>query len=139
VKSVRCGATDVTESGVDLTGGAGCDLAITLSANGGQIDGQVQNESGNPAPGARVTLVAQGTRRDDLFKQTSTDVNGHFKITVVPPSNYRLYAWEEVDSNAVRYDPDFIKPFENQGQSIQISEGDKQTVNLKRIAAPPAR
>jgi hypothetical protein len=139
LKSVRCGTTDVTESGIDLTGGAGCDLAITLSANGGQIDGQVQDENGNVAPGAMVTLVAQGTRREDLFKQAMSDAGGHFRITTVAPGSYRLYAWDQVDFNAVRYDPDYIKPFENQGQSVQISEGDKQTVTLKRIAAPPAQ
>jgi hypothetical protein len=139
IKSVRCGTTDVTESGIDLTGGAGCDLAITLSANGGQIEGQVQDEYGNQAPGARVTLVAQGTRREDLFKQAGTDGNGHFRMTAVAPGSYRLYAWDDVDVNAVRYDPDYIKPFESRGQSVQISEGDNQTVTLKRIPAPPAQ
>jgi protocatechuate 3,4-dioxygenase beta subunit len=139
IKSAHCGTTDVTESGIDLTGGAGCDLAITLSANGGQIQGQVQDDEGQPAAGAWVTLVAQGTRRDDLFKQAVADANGNFKFPMVPPASYRLYAWEEVDGGALRYDPDFIKPYESQGQSVQISEGDKQTVTLKRIPKPPAQ
>jgi hypothetical protein len=139
IKSVRCGTADVTESGIALTGGAGCDLAIALSANGGQIDGQVQDENGSPAVGAVVTLVGQGTRREDLFKQATTDATGHFRMMVIAPGSYRMYAWEDVDVNAVRYDPDYIKPYENQGQSVQISEGDQQTVTLKRIPAPPAQ
>ena len=48
VKCIRCGPADVTESGVDLTGGAGCDLAITVSANGGHIEGTVEDDQGQP-------------------------------------------------------------------------------------------
>lgn len=48
LKSLRCGTTDVTESGIDLTQGAPCELTITMSANGGEIDGQVQDEGVSP-------------------------------------------------------------------------------------------
>jgi protocatechuate 3,4-dioxygenase beta subunit len=136
LKSARCGTTEVTESGVDLTAGGGCDLTITLSANGGQIEGQVQDDDGKPAQGTLVTLIAEGKRRGDASRMTSsTDSNGHFKMVGVAPGSYRLYAWEEVNLNAVLYDPDFLKPFESSGESVQISEGDRKSVSLKRIAA----
>jgi hypothetical protein len=134
VKSMRCGNTDVAESDLDLTGGGGCDLVVTLSANGAQIEGRVEGENGQPAPSTTVTLVAESTRRDDLFKMTMTDASGHFKITGVAPGSYRLYAWEEVDQNAVRYDPDFVRPFESLAKSLQIAEGARESVSLKRIA-----
>jgi hypothetical protein len=135
LKSVRCGTADVTESGVDLTSGGGCELAITMSANGGQIEGQVQDDKGQPVYGSvTVTLLAVGTRRDDLFKRTGADLSGHFKMTAIAPGSYRLYAWEQgVDINAVRYDPDYVKPFDGLGQSVQVSEGGRENVSLKVI------
>ena len=83
-----------------------------------------------------MTLVAESTRRNDLFKSTSADAGGHFKILGVAPGSYRLYAWEEADLNAVRYDPDFVKPFESLGKSLQIAEGARESVSLKQIAKP---
>jgi protocatechuate 3,4-dioxygenase beta subunit len=137
LKSVRCGTADVTESGVDLTSGGGCELAITMSANGGQVEGQVQDDKGQPAQGAMVTLLAVGTRRDDLFKVAGADASGHFKIAGIAPGSYRLFAWEQgTDFNAVRYDPDYVKPFEGSGQSVQVSDGGKESVSLKVIVVP---
>jgi hypothetical protein len=139
VKGIRCGRADVTESGMDLTGGAGCDLAINLSANGGQIEGQVKDDQGQPVQTVTVTLAAQGTRRTDLFKQATSDAGGHFKLVGIAPGSYRLYAWEAVDLNAVRYDPDFVKPYENFGQSLQIVEGARENVTLKPIGKSAVR
>jgi uncharacterized surface anchored protein len=139
MKSVRCGTADVTESGVDLTSGGGCELAITMSANGGQVEGQVQDDKSQPAQGAMVTLVAVGTRRDDMFKLAGTDASGHFKIVGIAPGSYRLYAWDGADVNAVRYDPDYVKPFETSGRSVQMSEGDKENVSLTLIVVPAAQ
>jgi hypothetical protein len=139
MKSVRCGTADVTESGVDLTSGGGCELVITMSANGGQVEGQVQDDKSQPAQGAMVTLLAVGTRRDDMFKIANTDASGHFRIAGIAPGSYRLFAWDGADLNGVRYDPDYMKPFEGAGQSVQISEGDKENVSLKLIAVPAAQ
>jgi hypothetical protein len=139
MKSVRCGTADVTESGVDLTSGGGCELVITMSANGGQVEGQVQDDKSQPAQGAIVTLAAVGTRRDDLFNVAGTDTSGHFKIVGIAPGSYRLYAWDGADVNAVRYDPDYVKPFEGSGQSVQVSEGGRENVSLKLIVVPAAQ
>ncbi len=133
VKGIHCGRADVTESGMDLTGGAGCDLAIDLSANGGQIEGQVVDDQGQPVKTVTVTLVAQGTRRTDLFKQTASDAGGHFQLVGIAPGSYRLYAWQAVDYNAVRYDPDFVKPYEALGRSLEIVEGARESVSLQQI------
>lgn len=58
-------------------------------------------------------------------------------MTGVAPGKYHLFAWEStVDTNAVRWDADFRKPYESKAASLDISEGDKQTVTLKRIPAP---
>ena len=40
------------------------------------------------------------------------------------------------DWNAVRYDPDFLKPYEALGQTVQISEGASEHVTVKLIKKP---
>jgi len=83
--------------------------------------------------------VSAGSRSSDLFRQAITDSAGHFKMNGIAPGGYRLYAWEEVDTNALQWDPEFIKPFEGKGQDVQVSEGDKGTVSLKVIGKAAER
>jgi len=139
LKSVRWGTTDVMESGLDLSAGApGTDLEIVVSANGGQIDGKVEDDDSDPVDHALVTLVPPGARRNrNFFKSVRTTPDGHFTFTGVAPGTYKLLAWDDVDVNAVLYDPDFLRPFETAGQSIQIVEGARQSATLKLIVKPP--
>jgi hypothetical protein len=122
----------VLESGLDLTGGAGCELTVVMSPAGGQVDGIVQNGD-QPVPGAIVTLAQSGTRRTDLFKSTTTDATGRFQFAGVAPGGYMLHAWDDVDVNAVRYDPDFLKSHEKDGRGVQVTEKGRETVALKLI------
>jgi hypothetical protein len=62
LKSAACGGRDVIETGIDLSSG-GCDLTVVMSANGGQLEGQVTDADSQPAPSAQVTLVAAGVRK----------------------------------------------------------------------------
>ncbi|HMC59921.1 MAG TPA: carboxypeptidase-like regulatory domain-containing protein, partial [Candidatus Solibacter sp.] len=139
LKSVSWSTADVMESGLDLSAGApGTDLEIVVSANGGQIDGKVEDEDSDPVDHALVTLVPPGARRNrNFFKSVRTTPDGHFTFTGVAPGTYKLLAWDDVDVNAVLYDPDFLRPFETAGQSIQIVEGARQSATLKLIVKPP--
>ena len=127
---------DALESGVDLVGQTGGSLEVVVSANGGQVDGNVQ-ESNAPAPRAIVTLVSLDPRRaKDLFKSTVADAAGHFTVTGLAPGSYKAYAWDDVEINAVRYDPDFVKPYETQGETIRVDENGHASATLKLIAKP---
>jgi hypothetical protein len=139
LKSVSWGTKDVTESGLDLSAGAPtADLEIVVSANDGQIDGKVENDKSEPVDHALVTLVPPTARRNrTFFKSVHTTPDGHFTIAGVAPGTYKLFAWDDVEVNAVLYDPDFLRPFETGGQSIQISEGVRHSANLKLIVKPP--
>jgi hypothetical protein len=137
LKSARYGNTDALEAGVDLTGGGG-DLVVVVSANGGQVDGNVQDANSKPAASAQVTLVALDSRHaSDYFKSATTDASGHFTIAGIAPGSYKLQAWDEVDLNVARYDPDFVKSPESQGETIRIAEGGRTTATLKLIVKSP--
>jgi hypothetical protein len=135
MKSVRCGSADVTASGIDFTAGGTCDLTITFGSNPGKVEGRVEAEPAERAASAIVTLVAEGPRRGELFGSAEADGGGRFTITGLVPGTYRAYAWEEVDKNAVRYDPEFVRPFESLGVKVEVTEGGSVSIAPKLIKA----
>jgi hypothetical protein len=139
LKSVTCGANDATENGIDLSSGAGCNLTLVMSANGGQVEGQVTDADSKPAASAQVTLIPTGTLRTDLFQSAPADASGRFRIDGIAPGKYRVYAWEDADLNTVHYDPEYAKPYASFAQSIEVGEGERKAINLKQIPAPSDR
>ena len=135
LKAVRWGDRDVMQSGLDLTQGAAeSRLVVVMSANGGQIDGEVEDDQSAPVVAATVTLVPSGAPLSkSLFKWAKTSPAGHFRMQGIAPGSYKLFAWEAVDINELMYNPDFLKPFDSQAQSVEISEGSKESVQLKLI------
>jgi len=138
LKSVRLAEKDVTQSGVDLTQGAGeARLTLTMSANGGQIDGVVADDQSAPVARAVVTLIPTAAQASkDQYKWTETSPAGHFVFRGIAPGDYKLYAWEDVDVDEALYDPDFLKAYEPRAKSLEISEGSQQSVQLAVIASP---
>lgn len=137
LKAVRWSDRDVMQSGLDLTQGAAEGrLLVVLSAAGGQVDGVVEDDRGAPAVSVTVSLVpSSGPRSKSLFKWAMTNPNGRFHMQGIAPGSYKVLAWEDVDSNQVMYDPDFLKPFDAQAQSLEMSEGSRKSVQLKLIKA----
>jgi protocatechuate 3,4-dioxygenase beta subunit len=136
LKAVRWSDRDVMQSGLDLTQGAAeSRLVVVMSAAGGQIDGVVEDEQSAPAAVALVTVVPSsgGPSVKSLFKYSMTNPAGHFHMQGIAPGSYKLFAWEDADPNQVMFDPDFLKPFDSAGKSIEISEGSKEAVQLTLI------
>jgi hypothetical protein len=136
LKSVRLGQQDVTETGVDFSQGVGGELTVTVNPNGGQIDGTVQNEKGEPAASSTITLIPDAEHRELswMYKTGNTDQNGHFTMKGLRPGKYTVYAWEDIETGAYM-DPDFMKPHESAGEKVEIAEGAHSTVQVKSVAA----
>jgi hypothetical protein len=130
VKSVTWNGRDVLEPGVDLSSGAmSAELQVLLSANGGTIEGSVEN-----GEGVMVTLIPSDPKRAaTLAKLMVAEEGGHFSFPALPPGRYKLFAWEEADPGDALYDPEFRKPFEGKGETVDIAEKQKATVQLKVI------
>lgn len=141
LKAARAGGKDVLEAGLDLTGGAPPNpLEITISAAGGRIDGAVLTEEQEGFGGASVVLVSEERRRDQrrFYKTTTTDQHGRFTLRGIPPGDYKLFAWEEIERGAYR-DPAFLRRYEEQGELVEVEEGSRLSVQLHLIHAdgPP--
>jgi protocatechuate 3,4-dioxygenase beta subunit len=133
IKQVRFGSQDATEDGIDVSNGVAGSLQITLSQNGAQVDGTVAGEDGNPVSGATVVLIPD-SRRHSLYKEMATDQRGGFSFKGVAPGEYKILAWEDIESGAYQ-DPEFLKPFESKAQALSLKENDRKVLSLKSIPA----
>ena len=130
VKSIAEDGSDVAQSGVDLSAGAmTAAVQVVLSANGGSIEGSVENGAG-----AQVTLIPSDPETARMRAQVTTaDPHGRFAFPALAPGHYQLYAWEGVDIDAAMYDADFRKPFESKAQTVDVEEKQKATAQLQLI------
>ena len=134
VKSMRMGNVDVLDRGLHIDSAPESLLDIVIGANGGRIDGSVVNTRQEPLPNRTVVLVpdVRLRHRIDLYKSISTDGSGRFRMPGLTPGDYKLFAWEDVETGAW-HDPDFMRLHENSGKPVQIREGSDESVQLTEI------
>ena len=107
VKSMRLGNADVLNDGLHLTGPPQGLLEIVIGTNAGNIEGSVLNDRQQAVANETVVLVPDPRfrQRSDLYKVLSTDSSGRFRMPGVTPGDYKLFAWENVESS----DPSALK------------------------------
>jgi hypothetical protein len=135
VREARFAAADVLTQPLRFSGSATGSLEIVLSSRGSQIEGTAVDSRSNPSAGARLVLVPEKQRsRTDLFKTTTSDANGRFLFRSIPPGDYRVFAWEALDSYAY-FDPDLLRQAEPQGVPVRTAEAATNTVTVRTIPA----
>jgi hypothetical protein len=139
VKSIKAGGVDVLDTGVTLTSGSDTvNLEVVLGTNAGAISGRVLNDQKQPVDGAVVGIIpavasARGFRMD-MYKSTSSDPGGRFQFQGLPPGEYRVFAWEDIDKNAL-VDLDFMRQFESFGTTVRVNEGERPSLEVALIPA----
>jgi hypothetical protein len=131
VKSVRFGGRDATAEGLDLTSGVTDSLLVTLSLEAAQVDGVVQDSDNKPVAGATVVLVPD-SRRFSLYSEDRTGQNGAFSLKGITPGDYKLLAWEDIETGAYQ-DPEFLKKYGSKAESLSLKANDRRTIQVKVI------
>jgi protocatechuate 3,4-dioxygenase beta subunit len=129
VKSVLFGGQDATNQSVDLTSGAGGALEITLSPDAAEVSGTVRNAKGDPMPGALVQIWPAG---NESARSVRADESGAFRFHNLPPADYRVAAWEELDDDLAEY-PAFRARFGTRAVPVTVAERARQQVDVKAI------
>jgi hypothetical protein len=134
IKAIRYGLADALYDGFTVQRGTDASLEVTLSSRGARLQGTVSDADGLPLAGVWAVLVPEEAHRSQvqMYKQTTTDQYGHFELRGIPPGDYKLFSWEQVENGAWQ-DPEFLKPFEEKGNEVKLQEGDQKTVNLTAI------
>ncbi len=127
LKAATLGGRDMMGSEVTIGQGAGT-IEVVISDDGGVVEGDVSGDDGPQA--AWIFLQRDGAPSRNVV----TDANGHFKISTVPPGDYKVYAWD--DNNNVEYaNPEWMQR-NGKGVAVTVASGQTAQVKLVRQNAP---
>src|SRR5205814_2285582 len=98
VKSIRLANVDALNTGLHLEKAPEVPLEIVLGNNPGAVVGTVLDERAQAVADASVVLLPDVRRRTDLYKTVTTDPFGRFQLERVPPADYKIFAWTDVDN-----------------------------------------
>jgi hypothetical protein len=66
----------------------------------------------------------------------TTDKSGQFQFRGLPPGEYRVLAWEDVDSGAW-FNPAFLAVYERYATAITLGEGKNHKLDVTAIPISP--
>jgi hypothetical protein len=126
VDEVQQGASNVYDSGVNVTGdafrSATDQITVKVKSNGGRIEGIVQTPDRKPSSEAVVVLIPPVARRRNpsLYMTAISDREGRFSLRGIQPGEYKVFAWERVPTGAWE-NAEFLAKYETQGRAISVA------------------
>lgn len=133
IKSIKVGNAQTTDGMIDLSRGvSGAGINITLSRNGGQLEGKVVGDDGNPSSGSFALVVLAATA-DEIDESNIKPIAPGTKFTYsgLRPGKYRLIA---ADPRQLSDGPGFldaIKALFPGAPEIEIHENDRIAKDVK--------
>jgi len=130
VASIKYLGEEVRDSGIDVSQAGSLD--IILGMPGAKVTGVVQDSRGIPVTGAKVVIVPESTLTGQISfsKLQPTDQKGEFSFSGLPPGEYRVFAWENVEPGAYE-NLQFLKRFLTQGRQLSLKNGSVLNVTLR--------
>ena len=134
VQSIHFENLDVTRTPLDLTSGAGGRLDLVLSPDAADVSGTVRNEKGDACAGAAVTLWEPGLPPGaaDTTRTLVADQSGGFRFQNLPPGDYRIAAWEEIEPGVAAI-PEFRSRFDSAASAVKLTARDHAGTDLKLV------
>ena len=124
VKSIRVNNADSLNSPIRIDGAQAISgMEIVLGPAGASVDGRVVNAKQEVMDRATVVLLPQGPPpfREDRYRMLTTDKSGQFQFRGLPPGEYRMLAWEDVDPGAW-LNPAFLAAYERNAAAVTLVE-----------------
>lgn len=135
VKAARLGSADILNSAVRIDRSGRYELDIRLNPNVGTVDAFVTDDKQNrPASRVQVVLVPDPPNRErfDSYRTGLTDASGRLQMKSVDPGDYKVFAWDYVESGGWQ-SLDFIRRYEEFGTRVHIGEAGRETVTTRLI------
>jgi hypothetical protein len=103
-----------------------------LGTDGGRVIGTVADASGKPFAGAQVILAPKGDGRSlsSNYRIVASDDNGAFDLRGIPPGDYQLFAFEDIEDHAW-LNSEFMGA--NMGTEVTIVPNTRGTIQLPLI------
>jgi len=132
VKSIRLGAVDISNTGLRLERPPESPLEIVLGTNPGIVEGTVLNDRQQAADEVSVVLVPDARHRTELYATVATGPAGRFRLERIPPGDYKIFAWTDVDSGSW-HDAQFMRNYESFGTPVRVREGSREDIRITVI------
>jgi hypothetical protein len=135
LSDIRQGGRSVYDSGTIHVGSNSAEPVEFVFESGSQtIEGDVKNGT-KGAEGAVVVVPDAPNRQNPaLYQAKATDASGHFRLGIVPPGRYKLFAWDSIPDGIYR-DAAFLAQYESRGVPVTVTKGNSLKVNLDLISA----
>jgi hypothetical protein len=129
VKSATLAGEDILDSEIPISQAAG-PIEIVLRDDGGSIEGDVADASGQPVGAAGILLLRGAVR----VAGSTSQANGHFKFQNLPPGDYTISAWDQ--ANDVEYaDQDWMRRNAT-GIAVTVTSGQNTQIKLTEQFVP---
>lgn len=123
VKSIQFQGRAVPDWRVDLSSGAGGELAFEVASDGGEVTGKVEK------PGAVVQIFQAGA---DSARSVRADARGEFRFGSLPPGDYSVIAWDDLDDDLAQYAP-FREKFAADAATAHVGAGGRERVEPRLV------
>ena len=107
-------------------------IDLTFSPGVGKIQGTVSGDSCARIP---VLLVPDGREGLDPrdYRRAASDQSCRFIFRNIAPGAYRVMAFDSLSGTAMM-NPDFVRQYQDQGESVQLKEGGEASVQVGVIS-----
>jgi guanyl-specific ribonuclease Sa len=128
--------SNAADAGVQVSHGHAASVEIRLAFGAGRIQGVAYKDKDNRkiAPAVMVVLIPDAKRRGDsqYYRAAKADQSGAFFLEGIPPGDYSLFAWDDVDRDAYM-DPDFMQQYEGAGIPVHVEQGSSLSFELQLV------
>jgi len=135
IKSAIIAGQDTLDFPYEFTGDRDVtDAVITLTSAVSELCGTLTDNTGKPAPGFTIVVVASDTRfwlpGSRRVMVTRPDSDGRYTLRYLPPGDYLVAAVKDLDRGA-QYDPEFLRSLVGVSVPVTIMDGGKVRQDLR--------
>jgi hypothetical protein len=139
IRSVRHRSVDVTDSGMEFRPNEDVtDVEVELTNKVTDVSGLVTNTKGETIKDYSVVVFPQDrdkwTPNSRYMKTARPDQDGRFKVTGLPPGEYRVIAVDYLDQNEWST-PEYLDGLRSKATAFSVNEGESKSVDLRITSA----
>jgi len=138
IRSVRYRGIDITDSGMEFRPNedvAGVEVELTNQIS--SVSGLVTNGKGEAQKDYSVVVFPQDrekwTWNSRYLRTARPDQDGRYKVTGLPPGEYRVIALDYIDQNEWNT-PEFLDGIRPKSTVFSVNEGEAKSVDLKILS-----
>ena len=135
LKSVTIAGRDVTDQAVELKSGQNVDnVTVVMTDRTTELTGTVRDATSRPVGQVMVIVFSSDQQywrpQSRQIQAVRTDQNGVFRVRGLPQGDYEIVAVDNAEQGEW-FDPAFLEQITAGAKRLSLSEGERQTVDLK--------